>query len=53
MEKAIQALESRQNVEQPFYLQLDFFGPHQPFAIPAGMEEREREIRASIELPQS
>ena len=53
VEKAIQALETRQDPEQPFYLQLDFFGPHQPFAIPAGMEEREREIREKLELPES
>ncbi len=53
VKKTIQAFEARQNPEQPFYFQLDFFGPHQPFAIPAGMEEREREIRAVLELPES
>ncbi|PID56212.1 hypothetical protein CSB45_12625 [candidate division KSB3 bacterium] len=53
VDKAIQTLETRQNPEQPFYLQLDFFGPHQPFAIPAGMEEREREIRETLELPET
>ena len=51
--KAIETLEARQDPEQPVYLQLDFFGPHQPFAIPAGMEEREQEIRAALNLSES
>lgn len=38
---------------RPFYLQLDFFGPHQPFAIPAGYGQREQEIRQEISLPDS
>jgi arylsulfatase A-like enzyme len=53
VERTIEAFEARSDEEQPFYMQLDFFGPHQPFAIPAGMEEREREIRAEMELPES
>jgi arylsulfatase A-like enzyme len=53
VERAMDALEDRPDADQPFYLQLDFFGPHQPFAIPAGMEEREREIRATMHLPAS
>lgn len=53
VERAIETLESRDDGERPFYLQLDFFGPHQPFAIPAGMEEREKEIREEMELPES
>lgn len=53
VEKAIETLEVRQKPARPFYLQLDFFGPHQPFAIPAGMEEREQEIRGVLELPES
>lgn len=52
-EKACAALDSRKDPNQPFYLQVDFFGPHQPFAIPAGMEEREREIREQLQLPES
>ena len=53
VEKAIGSLEARRDAEAPFYLQLDFFGPHQPFAIPAGMADREREIRAGLTLPDS
>ncbi len=53
VERAIQTLESRGDREAPVYLQLDFFGPHQPFAIPGGMEEREVAIRKEIELPKS
>jgi arylsulfatase A-like enzyme len=39
--------------DRPLYLQLDFFAPHQPFAIPGGMEQREREIREQINPPDS
>lgn len=53
VEQAIHALDFRPDAAQPFYLQLDFFGPHQPFAIPAGMEARAAEIRAALELPES
>lgn len=53
VERAIQALTVRPNTDQPLYLQLDFFAPHQPFAIPSGMEEREKEIRATLSLPNS
>ncbi len=53
VQKAISTLNTRQDPQKPFYLQLDFFGPHQPFAIPAGMEEREKEIRAQLKLPES
>jgi hypothetical protein len=37
----------------PLYLQLDFFAPHQPFAVPGDMKEREAEIRRELELPDS
>lgn len=37
----------------PMYLQLDIFDPHQPFSIPAGFEDRERELRAAMTVPQS
>jgi arylsulfatase A-like enzyme len=39
--------------KHPLYLQLDIFDPHQPFSIPAGFEERERELRKVITLPES
>jgi arylsulfatase A-like enzyme len=51
VEKAIRCLEAWDLSKGPFYLQLDFFAPHQPFAIPGGMEDREREIREWIRLP--
>jgi arylsulfatase A-like enzyme len=38
---------------QPSYLQIDYFEPHQPFFIPSGYEERERELRAVCSLPES
>ncbi|MBK5195234.1 MAG: sulfatase-like hydrolase/transferase [Proteiniphilum sp.] len=53
VEKAKNAVESRKDREDPIYLQLDFFGPHQPFAIPYGFEEREKQIREQLTLPQS
>lgn len=37
----------------PMYLQLDIFDPHQPFSIPAGFENRERELREIMTLPES
>ena len=40
VERAIETLKSRTTEDAPFYLQLDFFAPHQPFAIPGDMEER-------------
>ncbi len=51
--KAINSIERRRDTGKPLYFQLDFFGPHQPFAIPGGWEEREREIRRGIKLPES
>ena len=38
---------------KPVYLQLDIFDPHQPLSIPAGFEEREKELRAALTLPKS
>jgi arylsulfatase A-like enzyme len=38
---------------QPSYLQIDYFEPHQPFFIPSGYEERERDLRAALSLPES
>lgn len=48
VERAIRTLESRQDTDKPVYLQLDFFAPHQPFAIPGDMTDREREIRDAL-----
>lgn len=39
--------------KHPFYVQLDIFDPHQPFSIPSGFEERERDLRRIMTLPQS
>jgi arylsulfatase A-like enzyme len=51
--KAVKSLESRRDQDKPFYLQLDFFGPHQPFAIPSDMQQREEQIREQVKLPRS
>ena len=37
--------------KHPLYVQLDIFDPHQPFSIPAGFEQRERELRQVLGLP--
>ena len=50
--RSVGALDMRKRTS-PFFLQLDFFGPHQPFAIPGDMEERAEELRASLPLPAS
>jgi arylsulfatase A-like enzyme len=49
VDRALSFLETN----RPLYLQLDFFAPHQPFAIPGGMERREAEIREQMTLPDS
>jgi arylsulfatase A-like enzyme len=51
--RAIEKLDAALAEGKPVYLQLDIFDPHQPFSIPAGMEERERELRRAIGLPAS
>ncbi len=55
--KAIETVESLVSngsiAHHPMYLQLDIFDPHQPFSIPAGFEEREKELRAVMSLPES
>jgi len=52
--QTIDDLMERGNLHHhPLYLQVDLFDPHQPFAIPAGMEERERELRSQMSLPAS
>jgi arylsulfatase A-like enzyme len=50
-DRGLAALDARRDRGRPVYLQLDFFEPHQPFAIPGGLEDREAGIRASIGLP--
>lgn len=55
--KAIETVESLISngslKNHPLYLQLDLFDPHQPFSIPAGLEERERELRKIMSVPDS
>jgi arylsulfatase A-like enzyme len=52
--ETVESLVSNGSMERhPMYLQLDFFDPHQPFAIPAGCEERERELRQIMSVPDS
>ena len=55
--KAIETVESLiangSLQHHPLYLQLDIFDPHQPFAIPAGFEDRERELRKIVGVPES
>lgn len=55
--RAIETIESLVDngslKHHPMYLQLDFFDPHQPFSIPAGFEEREKELRKIMSVPQT
>jgi arylsulfatase A-like enzyme len=55
--RAVEILRSITSTENaaghPIYLQLDIFDPHQPFSIPAGYEQREKELRSEIGLPDS
>lgn len=52
--ETVEGLVSNGSVKHhPMYLQLDIFDPHQPFSIPAGFEDRERELRAVMSLPES
>lgn len=54
VERAIRKLDAALQPEgptrPPLYLQLDIFDPHQPFSIPAGLEDREKELRRVIRL---
>jgi arylsulfatase A-like enzyme len=50
----VEGLVANGSIEHhPMYLQLDIFDPHQPFSIPAGFEERERELRQMMSVPAS
>jgi arylsulfatase A-like enzyme len=51
--RALEKLDGAVGGDEPVYLQLDIFDPHQPFSVPAGMEAREREIREWMRLPAS
>lgn len=53
IDKLDHALGDPAKQNQPIYLQLDIFDPHQPFSVPAGLEEREKELRAAMTLPES
>jgi arylsulfatase A-like enzyme len=52
--RALGTLDSlrQQGQDEPLYLHVDLFAPHQPFFLPAGLEEREQELRAQIPLPE-
>ena len=50
VELTIETLRARPR-QTPFYLQLDFFAPHQPFAIPGGMQDREDQVRRNLPGP--
>lgn len=50
----VESLIANGSIEHhPMYLQLDIFDPHQPFSVPAGFEERERELRQMMNVPDS
>lgn len=46
-------LENGSGKRHPIYMQLDIFDPHQPLSVPAGFEDRERELRQIMTLPDS
>ncbi len=56
VDRAIGHLDSllwqRESDETPLYLHLDLFAPHQPFLLPSGLEDRERELREMVSLPE-
>jgi len=47
------ALTSPATRGRPIYMQLDIFDPHQPLSVPEGFEEREKELRAVMTLPET
>jgi arylsulfatase A-like enzyme len=56
VERAIEKLDAalaEDGGARPIYLQLDIFDPHQPFSIPDGFAEREKQLRAAFALPVS
>ncbi len=38
---------------QPVFLQLEFFDPHQPYSIPAGFEDRYEALKKVVKVPES
>ncbi len=53
IEKLECAMAGPSTAGQPIYLQLDIFDPHQPFSVPDGYAEREKELRAVMTLPET
>ncbi|RPJ56138.1 MAG: sulfatase [Acidobacteria bacterium] len=55
IEQAIQKIDAARDAGtgSPIYLQLDLFDPHQPFSIPSGLEDREKELSAAFGLPET
>ena len=53
VDRAIAKLDAALAERVPVYLQLDIFDPHQPFSVPAGLEQREKQLRAAFALPAS
>ncbi len=49
----LETLLAKRKPGQPIYFQVDLFAPHQPFFIPAGLEERESYLRQQVSLPSS
>lgn len=41
------------NPGKPIFLQLEFFDPHQPYSIPAGFENRYKELLKVVQVPES
>ena len=48
----LDSLVQRRESGEPIYLHVDLFAPHQPFFIPAGLEEREAALRRDVPLPE-
>ena len=46
--RAEKAFLARRDTQKKVYLQLDFFGPHQPFAIPHLLDSRREELRKQL-----
>lgn len=53
METIDDLMEEGKAPQHPIYLQLDIFDPHQPLSVPAGFEEREKELRRIMTVPAS